>query len=58
MFFYSEFLIVMPSVWKEQWSYVDEGVISDLENGYFEVRFSLSSHKPASIYATMIVFQC
>lgn len=56
MFFQAELLIVLPVLWKEQWSYEDEGVISDLGNGYFEMRFSLSYQKPASRYETMVVF--
>ena len=47
----------MPALWKKQWRYVDEGVFSDLGNGYFDMRFSVGSHKPASKRETMVVFQ-
>lgn len=49
--------IVMPALWKKQWRYVDEGIFSDLGNGYFDMRFSVGSHKPASKHETMVVFQ-
>lgn len=56
VFLHSEVLIVLPVLWKEQWSYVDEEVISALGNDYFELKLSLSSHKPTSDYETMMVF--
>lgn len=58
MFSNLKFLIVIPALWgKKKMKVCGCGVISDLGNGYFQMTFSLSSHKSASKYESMVAFQ-